>query len=663
MAIHAVHEPLYTLMPYLPLCLLLADGYMATGRLAWLAGLALAWGVQLTVGHFQIQMWTAGLVLLTGLWRIEPQKVRIARFPRLFLALAWGAAVAWVQLRLTWELTSVSGFARGPQFLSNYLFPVSHWAQWALPAVYLGGAGGFAASHWQAQGTTPDEACAYVGVTALVLALVGLVAPQTDRRLSPWRWLIPLGFLLATLPQVWPKGFELLVSLPGLGWFRAPARYTLFCNLGLALLAGRGLDRSISPRAFRTGLGLALAFGAAGWAWTILLARTATGAESLYAGAHGWRLAGTLASWALAIGVVIAWRRQWISAAGPLGVMVLELGILFYLSSAHWGWSVRLPDESPVLQRLLDEPRTALVAGKVDSLPGRVGLSPAFPSLGITAPLPNYLLEATRTPPGRLKTGGNRWHRRLGVSHGIWAEGEDVRGTETLCELPDPALDRLMQGQPGAVLGGRWRLVRYPGPFPAAWLALSAREVAGWAPLYTTLTIQDHVGEAWFEYGDGPPDASPGSSRPLSDFFLSDGGSRAPEITYGVTAHAAQIVEWDGRKGVVEHDGTCYLILRRAAYPGWLYRIDGGSWRPVLKANGSLQCIPLPVLGKQNEAAGSRRSRVELVYRPTGFSFSATVSLLATVTTLACLAVQLIPSRWIPGKRHVAVSPENRGRP
>ena len=29
-----------------------------------------SWGVQLTVGHFQIQMWTAGLVLLTGLWRI-----------------------------------------------------------------------------------------------------------------------------------------------------------------------------------------------------------------------------------------------------------------------------------------------------------------------------------------------------------------------------------------------------------------------------------------------------------------------------------------------------------------------------------------------------------------------------------------------------------------
>src|SRR5262245_49855126 len=68
-AVHAVHEPFYHLMPFLPLCLLLADRYASTGRLAWLAGLAIAWGVQVTLGHFQIQMWTAGLVLLAGGWR------------------------------------------------------------------------------------------------------------------------------------------------------------------------------------------------------------------------------------------------------------------------------------------------------------------------------------------------------------------------------------------------------------------------------------------------------------------------------------------------------------------------------------------------------------------------------------------------------------------
>jgi len=37
MTIHSSHEPFYQLMPYLPLALALAERYMATGRVAWLA--------------------------------------------------------------------------------------------------------------------------------------------------------------------------------------------------------------------------------------------------------------------------------------------------------------------------------------------------------------------------------------------------------------------------------------------------------------------------------------------------------------------------------------------------------------------------------------------------------------------------------------------------
>ncbi len=59
-ASHCVHEPFYGVMPYLPLCLYLADRFAGTGRIAFAAGLALAWGVQITLGHFQIPMWTGG---------------------------------------------------------------------------------------------------------------------------------------------------------------------------------------------------------------------------------------------------------------------------------------------------------------------------------------------------------------------------------------------------------------------------------------------------------------------------------------------------------------------------------------------------------------------------------------------------------------------------
>ena len=141
-AVHAPHEPFYHVMPYLPLCLLLADRYARTGRLVYLAALAIAWGIQLTLGHFQIQMWTGGLVLMTGAWRAlfaapGPSR-RLARICGLFVGLGWGAAIAWVQLRLTWELTVRSAFVRPPEFLVTFFFPISHWAQFALPEVFLG---------------------------------------------------------------------------------------------------------------------------------------------------------------------------------------------------------------------------------------------------------------------------------------------------------------------------------------------------------------------------------------------------------------------------------------------------------------------------------------------------------------------------------------------
>ena len=69
-AVHVIHEPLNHLMPYLPLCLLLAHRFMTSGNFLWISGLALAWGTQLTLGHFQIQMWTAGLVILSSLLHV-----------------------------------------------------------------------------------------------------------------------------------------------------------------------------------------------------------------------------------------------------------------------------------------------------------------------------------------------------------------------------------------------------------------------------------------------------------------------------------------------------------------------------------------------------------------------------------------------------------------
>ncbi len=164
-AVHAPHEPFYHLMPYLPLCLYLADRYATTGRWVFMAGLALAWGVQLTLGHFQIQMWTGFLALVLGSWRaIAASRGRktslILRILGLLVGLAWGIAIAVVQLSLTWELTRFSTFYRPAMFLAAYLFPISHWAQFALPEVFQGRPQGVGDAYWGAHQTISGEACA-----------------------------------------------------------------------------------------------------------------------------------------------------------------------------------------------------------------------------------------------------------------------------------------------------------------------------------------------------------------------------------------------------------------------------------------------------------------------------------------------------------------------
>lgn len=617
-AVHAVHEPFYHLMPYLPICLILADRYAATGRPAWLAGLAIAWGIQVTLGHFQIQMWTAGMVLLAGAWRAlgpssGPSKRRHRRIVGLMLGLAWGAAIAWVQLRLTSELTGVARFDRPAEFLANYLLPPGHWAQLALPAVFLGPPRG-PEDYWGHRGTAAGEACAYVGVIPLILAFVGLVAAPRDRALAPWRLVAPLALAMATMPGWWPSGFYFLLKLPGLGMFRAPARYTLLTSLGLVLIAGRGLDlgRSTSPRRFWGALVLAVAFGAMAWAWALRVAqepdyRAAMGASTIKA-----RFIGTGLAWALGLAAIVAWRRNRIGAWAPVALAAIELAALFFVGPAEWDWSERLSESSPVLKRLAaeTEPAPGLIASHLLDVPVLGGLTAAFPMLGIIPPPPNYLLESTTSPPVRNTIPDRRWQRRYGVTHGIWGPDDDIRGTEVLAVIPDPALDRVVARVPSLHARGPWKVVRYPGAFPAARVVSRVREAERWGELYTWITTAERADEAWFLTPDGVP--------------------RLPEPL----ATSARVQGWDGRTAVVEHDGSCVLILRRTHYPGWFYRIDGGPERPVFKVDGGLHAVPLE---------GSGTHRVAVAYRPTGLARAATISVAALAIALLVVAASAVP--------------------
>jgi hypothetical protein len=609
-AAHTIHEPFYHLMPYLPMCLLLADRYGTTGRAGWLGALALTWGIQIALGHFQIQMWTAVLVLLTGGWRALTRTSTAARKPVRILGLAmglcWGLAIAWVQLQLTCELVGYAGFVRPPHLLANYSLPPAHLAQFALPEVFLGRSGGN--TYWGRYGTSPGEACAYVGVVPLVLAVVGLIAAPRDRAFTPWRLVVPLTLTLATMPGWWPDGFLMLLQFPGLGWFRAPARYTLLASLGLALLAGRGLDHTITTRRFWSGLTFAIGIGVTAWAWSLHWVGQPQAQNALGASTIPVRFGATGAFWGLGIASIVGWRLQRLSSWVPFSVAAVELGILLYLGPVRWSWTARLPDESPLLQRLAALPDGGLIAGRLYNLPVLVDRMTAFPSLGIAPPPPTYLLESATVPPSQNTESQRRWQRRFGITYGVWGSRDDVRGTEVLAEVADPVIDQLAGSNSLSRSGGLgpWKLVRIPNPFPAAWIACRIRKVADWGQLYTELSRVDATDEAWLLTEDLPP---PSPDPP---------------------ARIASIRSWNGRTAIVEHDGPCILILRQAVYPGWVYRIDDGSEQPVVKVDGGLQGVLL---------TGSGTGRVELEYRPTGLKTALLVTLAAAGTAIAVCSV------------------------
>lgn len=602
-AIHSSHEPFYHILVYIPLMLLAAERYLATGRMGWLVALAAGFGVALTLGHFQLQGWTAGVVLLIGAWRCLVDRRPVRRGLALPIALAWGGAMAAVQLGPTWELAQVAGMAaRSPGELASYAYPPAHWPELFFPRLFAGVPGGPEGPYWVPLGTTRYEACFYVGTIPLILAGVGLATVVRERPLRPWAVAVPLAFAMATLPHWWRAGFEALAALPGFGHFRCPARYTLWASLGLALLAGRGLDRAIEPGRFRLGGSVAVLVAIAAAVAAVAYCggerqRAALGGPRLW-----WALGEGGIAWAIGLAAVAAWRRGKVGPWALLALTGLELGILYHGGTTRWGWSRPWPSASPVFRALTREEAVGLVGGQLDDLPVRAGFVPASPYFGFRLPIRPYKpLEAAKVQrisplPENAPTRA-RWLRRLGVTHGVWDAPVLDRDAILLYEGPDPDLDRLVYLPTGTPTARTWRVTRLPAALPRVRVARRVRVAYAAADLARALERTVDPDEAWFAAADAPRDAA------------------------GPPARSARLVSWADDAGIVAHKGTAVLVLNRMAYPGWTYRLDDGPERPVAAVDFGLQGVVLP---------GSGETHVRLKYTPSCMEFWRRIAAFAT---------------------------------
>ncbi len=115
---------------------------------------------------------------------------------------------------------------------AQYSLSPAQWIGLVLPA-YFGRSPGL---HW---GPWDRVEMGYLGILPLALALLAIVQ-QPGRRVWLWLGLALTAFVLALGIYALPHGW--LTLLPGFGQTRAPARLLLLTDLGLAVLAGYGLD-------------------------------------------------------------------------------------------------------------------------------------------------------------------------------------------------------------------------------------------------------------------------------------------------------------------------------------------------------------------------------------------------------------------------------------
>lgn len=292
---HLPQANIFFQVSWLPWALLAADRLAATLRPRLLLALSAAIALAALAGQLQIAALTGAFAAIRLVYqlRVHQRGVRwshtlwssgLLLVPSACLAVTLAAAQIFPTLELFRESSRSPGGGFDVARANQHSFPPWQIAQFVLPAFY-----GFPdlSEYW---GTRPlVEMAAWIGSLPLLLALVGAARIPTTRVPSPRAeqpdqdsgteqmgnrkfWIVTaiLGFLLAL--GRWSP-FRLLGIEPTLGIFSGPARYLLFTQFALAILAGIGLDQlsavALRPRVLLRGR---RRLGALGLAVSLLIA-------------------------------------------------------------------------------------------------------------------------------------------------------------------------------------------------------------------------------------------------------------------------------------------------------------------------------------------------------------------------------------------------------
>lgn len=610
---HFGHYNLIAAAVWVPLVLGLLQPALEGGALGWVAASAMALAVAVFAGHTQISLYTGLLILIYVVGFAWSRRSWIAPLRSLAILGVWSVLLTVVQLLPSYQLTQQSvraditypdatEFALLPQKLILFLVPHFYGR---TPDAY-----------WGAPSLT--ENYFYVGILPLALAGLALLAVR-DWRPRVLGAIVALGLFLSFADWTPLHGW-LFALAPGFDKVRAPGRFLLYVDLGIAMLAGLGADLLTRPLAARRRALFRLYLG--GWS-VLALGLLVVAAPLVYLKlflnqaqneALVQQIQTATSSFALAlvfvlasVAVLAAYRYRWLNRSTLAAVAVVLIVVDLVGNNAVLNPS---PDDPTAgfqhpavvsfLQKNLGSARIDTVTGVEDVWQPDASALYGFPSVwGVFDPLTltDYYWYWKIHIPGR----SSRLYDLLGAKY-LLAHKDVVLDWKKfkLVSSDDPQINVYEDttALPRAFFVGQGIAA------PSHDAALAAIKATGFDPGNSVVV-----------------EGNPGGGQPLGPVaaqIVTDGPNRVV-----VRVHAP-------RSG--------YLVLSDVDYGGWSATVDGRS-APLLRADWTFRAVP--VEPGQHE--------VVLRFLPRSLVVAGLVSALAWLA-----AIGAVGWRVLGGSRHSA---------
>ena len=274
----AGHLNILCAIPWIPLLFLAIEEWLASRRLAWCLIGMLTVSMQILSGHPQYVYFTALAAGGYALLRLaERRDHRAAAAAGLLSFYAGGALLAAVQLFVGFQAMAetIRSQALPFQFAASFNFPPENLITLVAPGFF-----GDVTNHPYWGRWYLWEACAFIGVTGVALAVYGM----TTVKMAGKKALLTVAAIAALLAlgNSTPLFRILFDWMPLFDRFRGAGKFIFITALVLVLLAGYGLDRilrerNVPMRALWVGGAIAVALCAAATAirtvdWSVVTA-------------------------------------------------------------------------------------------------------------------------------------------------------------------------------------------------------------------------------------------------------------------------------------------------------------------------------------------------------------------------------------------------------